>query len=153
MERGPLTLFGAIVAIGVGPALWLGAQLGAVNVAPGERPSTVGEQFPDTGAEVDFGGVGAGAAPETTEPAARHTVPAIISRTTKPTRSAPADPPVRVSRSASASPSVPASSAPPSVSPSASPSVELSTSEPATPPTESSSAPPEDPGPSEPPQS
>jgi hypothetical protein len=58
MERGPLALFGAIVAVGVGPALWLGAQLGAVNLTPGQRPAPVEEQFP--GADLDFGGAGAG---------------------------------------------------------------------------------------------
>ncbi|MEU4694194.1 hypothetical protein [Actinoplanes sp. NPDC023714] len=62
MERGPLTLFGAIVAVGLGPALWLGAQLGTVTVAPNERPSTVGEQYPET--DMDFGGVGAGETPD-----------------------------------------------------------------------------------------
>lgn len=65
MERGPLTLFGAIVAVGVGPALWLGAQLGTVDVAPDQRPSTVGEQYP--AADMDFGGVGAGETPEQTD--------------------------------------------------------------------------------------
>ncbi|WP_229073066.1 hypothetical protein [Actinoplanes sp. DH11] len=62
MERGPLTLFGAIVAFGLGPSMWLGAQLGTVNIAPNERPSTVGEQYPES--DRDFGGVGAGETPE-----------------------------------------------------------------------------------------
>ncbi|MEU4624531.1 hypothetical protein AB0G04_31730 [Actinoplanes sp. NPDC023801] len=58
MERGPLALFGAIIAVGLGPAMWLGAQLGAVNLAPGQRPAPVDEQFP--GVDLDFGGAGAG---------------------------------------------------------------------------------------------
>ncbi|BAL86243.1 hypothetical protein AMIS_10230 [Actinoplanes missouriensis 431] len=63
MARGPSTLFGAIVAVGVGPALWLGAQLGTADVAPNERPSTVvGEQGPES--DIDFGGVGAGETPD-----------------------------------------------------------------------------------------
>jgi len=39
MERGPVALFGAIVAVGLGPALWVGAQIGQVPVAP-PLPST-----------------------------------------------------------------------------------------------------------------
>ncbi|HWS32652.1 MAG TPA: hypothetical protein VN408_07900 [Actinoplanes sp.] len=59
MERGPLALFGAMVAVGVGPALWLGAQLGAADLGPGQRPAPVDEQFP--GVDMDFSGGGAGA--------------------------------------------------------------------------------------------
>ncbi|MEU4158058.1 hypothetical protein [Actinoplanes sp. NPDC026670] len=57
-----MALFGAILAVGLGPALWLGAQLGAVNLAPGQRPAPVDEQFP--GADMDFGGAGAGEMPD-----------------------------------------------------------------------------------------
>src|SRR3954468_14274200 len=39
MERGPVALFGAIVAVGLGPALGVGAQIGQVPVAP-PLPST-----------------------------------------------------------------------------------------------------------------
>jgi hypothetical protein len=64
MDRGPLALFGAIVAVGLGPALWLGAQFGNVTIAPVQPPAVVGEQRVDTGKAPG----GAGAAPE--EPAA-----------------------------------------------------------------------------------
>lgn len=60
MERGPWALFGAIVAIGVGPALWLGAQFGTVEVDP-VRPPVVTEEMPDR----LVGGAGAG---EVTDP-------------------------------------------------------------------------------------
>ncbi|WP_430783057.1 hypothetical protein [Actinoplanes sp. G11-F43] len=60
-QRGPLALFGAIVAVGVGPALWLGAQLGAVDLAPGQRPAPIDGQFP--GVDMNFGGAGAGEMP------------------------------------------------------------------------------------------
>ena len=116
MERGPLTLFGAILAVGLGPSLWLGAQLGSVNVAPNERPSTVGERFPES--DVDFGGTGAGATTDQADPIVQLPAPAVSSRT--------ADPAAVVSpgRSVRAS-SVPPASAPtaaPSSSPSAVPS-------------------------------
>src|SRR5690349_20522810 len=59
MNRGPLALFGAIVAVGLGPAMWLGAQFGTVEVTPARPPAVVGEQnvSPDRLA----GGAGAGA--------------------------------------------------------------------------------------------
>lgn len=39
MERGPTALFGAIVAVGLGPALWLGAQFGQAAVLPAPPPA------------------------------------------------------------------------------------------------------------------
>ncbi len=60
MERGPMALFGAIVAVGLGPALWLGAQFGTASVNPATPPAVVGEQRVD----VDKAPGGAGAAPE-----------------------------------------------------------------------------------------
>jgi hypothetical protein len=42
-----VALFGAIVAVGLGPALWLGAQFGSVTTVP-ERPATVVEANQDT---------------------------------------------------------------------------------------------------------
>lgn len=60
MERGPLALFGAIVAVGLGPALWLGAQFGDVAVSPTAPPAVISEQHPDAGG-------GAGAAPDESE--------------------------------------------------------------------------------------
>ncbi|MFC7532595.1 hypothetical protein [Actinoplanes sp. GCM10030250] len=143
MERGPLALFGAIIAIGVGPALWLGAQLGAVDLAPNERPSTVGEQFPDndTGT-VDFGGAGAGEPPAEADPVTRYTVPPIKVGQARPEADPIADPSADTSPSSSSSPSSSASG-----SPSASPSAEPSSSETSTPPTESTK-PADDPEPS-----
>jgi hypothetical protein len=69
MERGPVALFGAIVAVGLGPALWLGAQFGSVSVDPVAPPAVVGEQKVDTGKAPGA----AGAAPEdaATEPTRR----------------------------------------------------------------------------------
>ncbi|MDT4991863.1 MAG: hypothetical protein QOH97_1755 [Actinoplanes sp.] len=41
MERGPLALFGAIIAVGLGPAMWLGAQFGHVASATSPPPAAV----------------------------------------------------------------------------------------------------------------
>jgi hypothetical protein len=60
MDRGPAALFGAIVAVGLGPAMWLGVRLGAVEIAP-VRPPVVGEQT--AGPEQLVGGSGAGDSP------------------------------------------------------------------------------------------
>ena len=57
MDRGPAALFGAIVAVGLGPAMWLGVRLGAVDFAP-VRPPVVGEHT--AGPEQLVGGSGAG---------------------------------------------------------------------------------------------
>ena len=62
MERGPVALFGAIVAIGIGPALWLGAQFGNLDAAPNRPPTVVSEQN-----AVKAPG-GAGAAPTSARP-------------------------------------------------------------------------------------
>jgi hypothetical protein len=58
MERGPMALFGAIVAVGIGPALWLGAQFGNLDGSPVRPPAVVSEQ------KADKAPGGAGAAPE-----------------------------------------------------------------------------------------
>jgi len=60
MDRGPAALFGAIVAVGLGPAMWLGVRLGAVDTAP-VRPPVVGEHT--AGPEQLVGGSGAGDSP------------------------------------------------------------------------------------------
>ncbi len=123
MERGPLLAFGTIVAIGIGPALWLGAQLGTVTIAPDQRPNTVGEQLQDN--DRDFGGVGAGetadsidavtdhtARPSSATPRARATTPPPARPSASPTVS------VSITRSPSVSPPVSVSaSVPPSSSP------------------------------------
>lgn len=64
MERGPLALFGAIVAVGLGPAMWLGAQFGHVSGIPQAPPAVTVQQNEQRVQEpVSKGGVGA-AAPE-----------------------------------------------------------------------------------------
>jgi hypothetical protein len=55
MERGPLALFGAIIAVGLGPAMWLGAQFGHVAGAPSNPPAVTVQQ------DQSRGGVGAAA--------------------------------------------------------------------------------------------
>jgi hypothetical protein len=57
VERGPMALFGAIIAVGLGPAMWLGAQFG-VEADPTRPPAIVvdGVQAP--------GGAGAGETPD-----------------------------------------------------------------------------------------
>src|SRR6478672_10849061 len=55
MDRGPAALFGAIVAVGLGPAMWLGVRLGAVETAP-VRPPVVSEHT--AGSEQLVGGSG-----------------------------------------------------------------------------------------------
>lgn len=59
MGRGPAALFGAIVAVGLGPAMWLGVQLGSIEVNPARQPALVGE--PTTVPDSLVGGAGAGA--------------------------------------------------------------------------------------------
>jgi hypothetical protein len=60
MDRGPVALFVSIVAVGLGPALWLGVQFGTVEIAPVRQQPVVSEQRPD-GQEL-LGGTGAGSA-------------------------------------------------------------------------------------------
>ena len=59
MERGPVALFGAIVAVGLGPALWLGAQFGRFDVAPAGTPVPVSHTHAAT-SQLEGGGSGAG---------------------------------------------------------------------------------------------
>ncbi|GLY96713.1 hypothetical protein Acsp02_39670 [Actinoplanes sp. NBRC 103695] len=59
-----MALFGALVAVGLGPALWLGVQIGDVPVTPPKAPVVQSEQKPGAG---DTHG-GAGAAAEDPEP-------------------------------------------------------------------------------------
>jgi hypothetical protein len=61
MERGPMALFGAIIAVGLGPAMWLGAQFGNVSDVPSAPPAVRSEHRPDHAQ--DKGGA-AGSAPE-----------------------------------------------------------------------------------------
>ena len=62
MERGPMALFGAIVAVGLGPAMWLGAQFGAMGAAPSRPPAVSSEQQPNQAPTQQKGGE-AGSAP------------------------------------------------------------------------------------------
>jgi hypothetical protein len=68
MNRGPMALFGAIVAVGLGPAMWLGAQLGAMNAAPNRPPAVSSEHQPNETPTQQQEGGGAGAAPENPSP-------------------------------------------------------------------------------------
>ncbi|HEY0001178.1 MAG TPA: hypothetical protein VGB74_12040 [Actinoplanes sp.] len=124
MERGPLALFGAIVAVGLGPALWLGVQFGGVQFFA-DRPPTVSEQ--PSGKQELLGGNGAAADSTVVDPVIGSTPQSDVlplnrtrsrtpspSASASPTRSAP-------SKSPTASPSAP-------TKPSASPSVGPSTS-------------------------
>jgi hypothetical protein len=61
MERGPMALFGAIIAVGLGPAMWLGAQFGNAGDVPSSPPAVRSEQH--AGQNQDKGGA-AGSAPE-----------------------------------------------------------------------------------------
>jgi hypothetical protein len=63
MDRGPMALFGAIVAIGLGPAMWLGAQFGQVTLSPERPPAVTSVQ----NVEAPRGGSGAGDAPTDAE--------------------------------------------------------------------------------------
>lgn len=126
MDRGPLALFGAIIAVGVGPALWLGAQLGTADLAPGQRPAPVDEQFP--GVDMDFGGAGAGDMPAD-EPLITYTFAPLASESSvppQPSASASSVPVERATTRVSSSPvrPVPPSPPPPSTPASEVPSVE-----------------------------
>jgi hypothetical protein len=125
MNRGPAALFGAIVAVGFGPALWLGAQFGTGVVTPVRPPVTVEQQVPQGG--------GAGAAPNDTTP--------VLSTETGLPRSAAAPTsaaPTAQTRSdrTSAPPAVPRATITPTPKPSVS-----SSAAPSTAPTESTESP------------
>ena len=120
MERGPVALFGAIVAVGLGPALWLGAQFGRFDAPPPRAPVTVGQQHSDAAQLV--GGSGAGDSetgddnddPIRTTPRA-HVIPLTTSPSASPSTSS-------TGPSASASAPDDPSGSGPSDEPSASPS-------------------------------
>jgi hypothetical protein len=120
MERGPVALFGAIVAVGLGPALWLGAQFGRFDVAPPGQPVPVSRTHAAT--TQLMGGAGAGGADETgdesttigTKPRT-HVMPLTASRSASPS-------PSQTDPSPSASTSADPSGPPPSDTPSATPS-------------------------------
>ena len=125
MDRGPAALFGAIVAVGLGPAMWLGVRLGAVDTAP-VRPPVVGEHT--AGPEQLVGGSGAGDSPLDGDETVKATPRATVLRlTTSPSPRA---------HTTKASPTTTHITTPPTVS--ASPS---GSGGPTTPPTESTGGP------------
>jgi hypothetical protein len=132
MERGPMALFGAIVAVGLGPAMWLGAQFGAMGTVPSRPPAVSSELQPNSSATQQKGGEAA-AAPED---------PTVVLQTKSKAHYRPPNP--TPSRSASAktthTPDPDESITKPT--PSSSPS-----EKPSTPPTESTSSPTESPTP------
>jgi len=100
MERGPIALFSAIVAVGLGPALWLGVQFGSVGVTP-HRPPAVSEV--DPGGHELLGGRGAGAEATTDDGTVVKTKPRANVR---PITSSPAPSPSGSPSSADPGPSV-----------------------------------------------
>jgi hypothetical protein len=122
MDRGPVALFGAIVAVGLGPAMWLGVQFGGIEVDPSRPPAVVGE--PNSGPGRLLGGSGAGA-DETGDDS-------VIG----------ADPQDRVPLTTAPSPKPSATTPSPAGPPTSSRSAEPSgSSEPTTPPTEATTTP------------
>ncbi|MBM2618728.1 hypothetical protein JIG36_24525 [Actinoplanes sp. LDG1-06] len=120
MERGPLALFGAIVAVGVGPALWMGVQLGAMsNEDSPARPPVVNQQRADKTGQELLGGTGAGEQTNdspATEPRG-HVVPLTTSPSAEPSSSASREPsPSATSPSAEPSPTSDSPSTPPTES-------------------------------------
>ena len=128
MERGPLALFGAIVAVGLGPAMWMGVQLGGVQVAP-TTPPVVSEQRPGDGRDL-LGGTGAGVVDESADE-------------TSVIDTAPRGKVLPLTKSPSAKPSPSATSAAPT--PSESPEPSATSDDPSVPPTESTSRPTDEP--------
>jgi hypothetical protein len=108
-----MALFGAIVAVGLGPALWLGAQFGRFDVAPPSPPVPVDRTHDDT---TQLMGGTAGGGNETGDDS---TPVGVTPRTHV--------------RPAKATPSATPSSSPTDITPSASPSVSGSSSPSASP--------------------
>jgi hypothetical protein len=116
MERGPLALFGAIVAVGLGPAMWLGAQFGSAIDVP--APAAVTSEHGARQQTQDKGGE-AGSAPDTS----------VIIRTTPEANTRPLTPVRRRPGSSGTPEPAGSSSAPASSSASPSPSTSQSTPE------------------------
>jgi hypothetical protein len=121
MNRGPAALFGAIVAVGLGPAMWLGVRFGSVEIAPTKPPAVVGEHT--SGPDRLVGGTGAGDSPLGEQPEIAGTPHGEV----RPLTSSP-------------SPSATISSTRAHTAP-ATPSSEPTTEPPTTPPTESTTVP------------
>jgi hypothetical protein len=91
MERGPVALFGAIVAVGLGPAMWLGVQFGTTALAPRNPPAATSGQSQDPAHDTGTGG-GAGSAPDD---------PSVVVKTKPRANYRPLHPTPSVSRSSS----------------------------------------------------
>jgi hypothetical protein len=131
MNRGPVALFGAIVAVGLGPAMWLGAQFGAASAAPSRPPAVSSERQP-TQAPTQQDGGGAGAAPEDPSVGLENKPRAEY----RPLRSTPSPSASASSTAETPDPDHSSSTAPTGATTSPSPSAEQST-----PPTETTSEP------------
>jgi hypothetical protein len=127
MDRGPMALFGAIVAVGLGPAMWLGAHFSDVGATPSKPPAVTSEHQAGPSPTQDAG-QGAGSAPQD---------PSIVLDTQPRSNN---DKPLR--RGSSASPSASPSAKPgPSTSPSDGTVGPDPSDEQSTPPTESTTDP------------
>jgi hypothetical protein len=146
MDRGPVALFGAIVAVGLGPALWLGAHFGRFDATPPGPPVPV-DRTHDTQTQL-MGGTGAGenqtGAADNTPVRTKHRIH--TEPVTARHSATPSTRPTDVSPSPSVKPSPSRSSATPSATPSESPSAPDSddSAPPSPAPTRSSSAPVDD---------
>ncbi len=139
MERGPMALFGAIIAVGLGPAMWLGAQLGAIAASPHQAPVVSSEQQPNEAPEQQGSGA-AGLTPEdpsivleTKQRATHHPLRPAVSRSASASSATDEPHPVASSSAPSGTISSPSPSAHPSMPP-----TEVTT-EPSDPPTEDDS--------------
>ncbi|MEU8814681.1 hypothetical protein [Actinoplanes sp. NPDC048796] len=83
MERGPLALFGAIIAVGLGPALWMGVQLGTMPTSPGRAPAVITDQNRVTNDQL-VGGTGAGEATTDNSPVDTEPQVNVLPRNTSP---------------------------------------------------------------------
>ncbi|BCJ51742.1 hypothetical protein Asp14428_32170 [Actinoplanes sp. NBRC 14428] len=126
-----MTLFGAIVAVGLGPAMWLGAQFGDVTLTPQRPPAVTVQQNEPVQPR---GGTGAGDGPADQTRIIRSEPKAV----TEPLRTRPRPAPTSSSPSPDPSPSEEPTSTEPTES---TPPADEESEEPSTPPTESTTEP------------
>ena len=131
MQRGPMALFGAIVAVGLGPAMWLGAQFGAIGATPSRPPAVSSELQPNAGASQQKGGE-AGSAPED---------PSVVLQTRPKANYRPLDSTPSPSRSASATTGTPDPDDDSTTEPTKATTSPSPSEKPSSPPTESTSDP------------
>jgi hypothetical protein len=134
MERGPLALFGAIIAVGLGPALWMGVQIGSIPTSPARPPAAVTDQNKVTGEQL-VGGTGAGDETSSSSDVDSEPRGNVLPLSTSPT----ATPKPAATRSSSPSATAPSESVSPSESTSDSTGEE--TGDPSYPPTEATTSP------------